>query len=29
MTMVELAGHLSGQADEKIKWKHLWEFLEE
>jgi hypothetical protein len=29
MTMVELAGHLSRQADEKIKWKHLWEFLEE
>lgn len=29
MTMVQLAGHLSRQADEKIKWKHLWEFLEE
>ena len=29
MTMAQLAGHLSRQADEKIKWKHLWEFLEE
>jgi hypothetical protein len=29
MSMVELAGHLSRQTDEKIKWKHLWEFLEE
>ena len=29
MTMVELAGHLSRQGDEKIKWKHLWKFLEE
>jgi hypothetical protein len=29
MTMVELAGHLSRQSDEKVKWKHLWEFLEE
>jgi hypothetical protein len=29
MTMVELAGHVARQADDKIKWKHLWEFLEE
>ena len=29
MTMAELAGHLFRQDDEKIKWKHLWEFLEE
>ena len=29
MTMVELAGHLSRQPDEKVRWKHLWEFLEE
>ena len=29
MTMVQIAGHLSRQADEKVKWKHLWEFLEE
>jgi hypothetical protein len=29
MTLVELAGHLSRQPDEKIRWKHVWEFLEE
>jgi hypothetical protein len=29
MTMVELAGHLSRQPDEKVRWKHVWEFLEE
>ena len=29
MTMAELAGHLSRQDDEKTKWKHVWEFLEE
>jgi hypothetical protein len=29
MTMAELAGHLSRHADEKIRWKHVWEFLEE
>ena len=29
MTMVELAGHLSRQPDEKIRWKHVWEFLKE
>jgi hypothetical protein len=29
MTMVELAGHLSRQPDEKVRWKHIWEFLEE
>ena len=29
MTMVELAGHLSRHPDEKIRWKHVWEFLEE
>ncbi|MEU8661250.1 hypothetical protein [Actinoplanes philippinensis] len=29
MTMGVLAGHLSRQPDEKIRWKHIWEFLEE
>ena len=29
MTMVDLAGHLSRHPDEKIRWKHVWEFLEE
>jgi len=29
MTIAELAGHLSRQVDEKIRWKHVWEFLEE
>jgi hypothetical protein len=29
MTMAELATHLSGGADAKIKWKYVWEFLEE
>jgi len=29
MTMAGLAGHLARQPDEKIRWKHLWEFLEE
>lgn len=29
MTMVELAGQLSRQPDEKVRWKHVWEFLEE
>jgi hypothetical protein len=29
MTMVELAGHLFRHPDEKVRWKHVWEFLEE
>jgi hypothetical protein len=29
MTIAGLAGHLSSQDDEKIKWKYVWEFLEE
>jgi hypothetical protein len=29
MTLAGLAGHLSRQEDEKVKWKHVWEFLEE
>ena len=29
MTMVDLAGHLSRHPDEKVRWKHVWEFLEE
>lgn len=29
MTMTGLASHLSGQDDEKVKWKLVWEFLEE
>ncbi|GAA2654955.1 hypothetical protein [Paractinoplanes durhamensis] len=29
MTLAGLARHLSRQADEKIQWKHVWEFLEE
>ncbi|HEX5204819.1 MAG TPA: hypothetical protein VFW27_33285 [Actinoplanes sp.] len=29
MTLAELAGHLSRQLDAKIRWKHVWEFLEE
>ncbi|MBU2670186.1 hypothetical protein KOI35_42470 [Actinoplanes bogorensis] len=29
MTLVDLAGHLSRQPDAKIRWKHVWEFLEE
>jgi hypothetical protein len=29
MTMAVLAGHLTRRPDEKIRWKHLWEFLEE
>jgi hypothetical protein len=28
-TLIELAGHLRRQHDEKIRWKHVWEFLEE
>jgi hypothetical protein len=27
--MVELAGQLFRQPDEKVRWKHVWEFLEE
>ena len=29
MTIADLASHLSHDADEKIRWKHVWEFLEE
>jgi hypothetical protein len=29
MTMVELAGHLVREHDEKTRWKYVWEFLEE
>jgi hypothetical protein len=29
MTIAGLAGHLSSHDDEKIKWKYVWEFLEE
>ncbi|WP_155123479.1 MULTISPECIES: hypothetical protein [unclassified Actinoplanes] len=29
MTMVDLAGHLRRQQADKVRWKHLWEFLEE
>ena len=29
MTLVDLASHLSRQPDAKIRWKHVWEFLEE
>jgi hypothetical protein len=29
MTMTDLAGHLSREQDDRIKWKYVWEFLEE
>ena len=29
MTLTSLAGHLSRQADSKVRWKHIWEFFEE
>ncbi|WP_203898490.1 hypothetical protein [Virgisporangium aliadipatigenens] len=29
MTLADLAAHLTRDADEKIRWKHVWEFLEE
>jgi hypothetical protein len=29
MTMAELAGHLSPRTEVRIRWKHVWEFLEE
>jgi len=29
MTLADLAGHLSRQGDERIRWKHVWEFFEE
>jgi hypothetical protein len=29
MTLADLAGHLSRQVDERIRWKHVWEFFEE
>jgi hypothetical protein len=29
MTIADLAVHLAHHADEKIRWKYVWEFLEE
>jgi hypothetical protein len=29
MTLTGLAGHLSRQRDEKVRWKYVWEFFEE
>ncbi len=29
MTLADLSGHLSRQDDERIRWKHVWEFFEE
>ncbi|RAK26029.1 hypothetical protein B0I29_12965 [Actinoplanes lutulentus] len=29
MTLADLAGHLLRQHDERIRWKHVWEFFEE
>jgi hypothetical protein len=29
MTMADLVDHLTRRPDEKIRWKYLWEFLEE
>ena len=29
MTLTSLAGYLCRQADEKVRWKHVWEFFEE
>jgi hypothetical protein len=29
MTMAGHAGHLSRETDEKVRWKYVWEFLEE
>jgi hypothetical protein len=29
MTMADLAGHLLPPIDARIKWKYIWEFLEE
>lgn len=29
MTMAGLAGRLSREGDEKVRWKHVWEFFEE
>jgi hypothetical protein len=29
MTLADLSEHLVAQADVRIKWKHVWEFLEE
>jgi hypothetical protein len=29
MTLAELAGRLAGTADDKLRWKLVWEFLEE
>jgi hypothetical protein len=29
MTIADLADHLAHQSDVKIRWKYVWEFLEE
>ena len=29
MTMAGLASHLSAQADVRVRWKYVWEYLEE
>lgn len=29
MTLADLAGHLAREADGKMRWKLVWEFLEE
>jgi hypothetical protein len=29
MTLVDLAGHLRAADDERVRWKLVWEFLEE
>jgi hypothetical protein len=29
MTIADLAAHLARDADVKIRWKYVWEFLEE
>jgi hypothetical protein len=29
MTIADLAGHLFPQTDVRIRWKYIWEFLEE
>jgi hypothetical protein len=29
MTIADLADHLARHTDEKIRWKYVWEFLEE
>ena len=29
MTLADLAGHLRAEQDEKVRWKLVWEFMEE